>query len=122
MTDYEPVAEFHRIVGVGKLYGPYDNGPGRKPFLRWSVNTKREAVMLFEKFKPRLSPRRVHQFETAIAKAPETRVPKYVSQNKRTGKWIAYAPGSTVKIHLGSFPDEKRALEAVARYVAGDIY
>lgn len=115
MTDLEPVEDFHRIVGVGKLYGPYDNGPGRKIFWRWSCCTKRDALVVFEKFKPWLSPRRIAQFEKALVTAPETRVPRYIHQ-VRSGKWTATAPG-TPKRHLGTYETEQEALSAVAQHM-----
>lgn len=38
MTDRDVLERFHRVVGVGSLAGPYDNGPLCKPVYQWSIS------------------------------------------------------------------------------------
>jgi hypothetical protein len=34
-TDEDTVRRFSEIIAVGKIYGPYEQGPPRKPFWVW---------------------------------------------------------------------------------------
>jgi hypothetical protein len=57
-TDMDVVAEFFRVVGCGKVYGPYRYGPNRKPFWKWSCHDGATAASLLEKLLPFLGLRR----------------------------------------------------------------
>lgn len=70
MTDEEPIREFLRILGVGNVDGPYQpKGKNRKPVWRWRLGGKEAIEAVFALFYPRLSPRRIQQFERVLANA-----------------------------------------------------
>jgi hypothetical protein len=56
-TDPEPIYRFAEIVCYGEVYGPYDNGPRRKPFWVWMARDF-DALEVLEMMWPWLSARR----------------------------------------------------------------
>ena len=68
MTDLEPLQAFCRIVGMGKVDGPFQpKNPKCKLFWRWRLGNHANVEKLYLLFKERLSPRRCKQFEKALA-------------------------------------------------------
>lgn len=61
MTDEDAVREFARIVG-GPVYGPYNNGNGRKNHWEWTVVTK-QAREVLDRLLPYLMSRRAARAE-----------------------------------------------------------
>jgi hypothetical protein len=58
MTTEEPVRRFQAVVNCGTVYGPYQNGPGRKPVWMW-VGVGEDALDVADLLRPWLSaPRR----------------------------------------------------------------
>src|SRR5436309_2125500 len=72
MTDREPLERLHRIWG-GHIYGPYHNGPNRKPIWRWNFTGRDAIATLFEYIWDDLSPRRQEQ----AARVMEAAVPDF---------------------------------------------
>lgn len=73
MSDIEPVAQFHEIVGFGNFggpYGPYRKYTNEKVSYRWTCNIWEEIIILFKSFEPWLSPRRIEQFNNVLNNIP----------------------------------------------------
>ena len=63
MTDEGEVRDFHEIVGVGAVHGPY-HAPNRKPTWKWYTSDARPVIRLLE---PWLGQRRLVQAINALA-------------------------------------------------------
>ncbi len=57
-TDYDVVATFYRIVGVGHIYGPYVRGVNRKPLMAWQTGKFEDAQATLAMLWPWLHERR----------------------------------------------------------------
>lgn len=67
MSDLEPLQEFHRIVGVGRLYGPYQRGKSHwKPFWEWKATSFEATQAVGAMLWPWLSPRRRARFREVM--------------------------------------------------------
>lgn len=82
-TDEDVVRTFHRVVGIGKIYGPYgyNNGTGRrrehhKQYWKWAVSDRRGIEVLADTLGPYLLHRRwerMNECLDGIAQAPSVR-------------------------------------------------
>ena len=58
-TDEDVIRKFHRVIGVGNVYGPYEHGGPRKPCWRWAVvGRKALSIATDEEFVGHLCSRR----------------------------------------------------------------
>lgn len=58
MTDGDVIRRIGEVTGVGRVSGPFDKGPGRKPVWCWQEGSKREVVRLLLAVSPLLGDRR----------------------------------------------------------------
>lgn len=73
MTDEDVVRRVCGIVGLGKVYGPYQPppaGPGRKPLWVWVVTSWDNVEAVWALFAPWLGIRRGEQFLRVLAHRP----------------------------------------------------
>jgi hypothetical protein len=75
-TDHDVLHRFHKIIGVGRMYGPYldKRGDHYKPQLRWATTTLADAQSAARLLLPYLGERRA-------AKARECLEAVYVRRN-----------------------------------------
>jgi len=57
-TDIDVLRRFKRVVGVGRIYGPYQNKKKQKPYWRWATHTWEEGLAVLHSFYPHLGERR----------------------------------------------------------------
>jgi hypothetical protein len=57
-TDEDVAVRFYRAVELGKLTGPYTNGPGRKPYWVWALANNGEFPVFLALVEPWLGQRR----------------------------------------------------------------
>jgi hypothetical protein len=57
MTDWEPVVRFASIIGLGRVFGPYQLASGRASWA-WHTTRPEEATRAIQLLWPRLSPER----------------------------------------------------------------
>jgi hypothetical protein len=67
MTDYAPVEQFMRIVGIGKVRIQTRPSPRHQDQMHWDVSNRPGVIHVFELLRPWLSERRVAQAERALA-------------------------------------------------------
>lgn len=78
--DLPILKRFHRAVGIGRIYGPYQRQARWKPFAKWQAIATHEVDELFRLLSPYLSPVKKRQYRTVKAKArrPAFARPNYV--------------------------------------------
>ena len=59
------------VGGFGKINGPYDNKPGRRPYYQYSAGARAEVREILRLLWPWLSPDKKKQAETIFAKDDE---------------------------------------------------
>lgn len=62
MTDEDVIRRFHAIVGIGKVYGPYQSAGNRKPYWTWYAR-QADAFVVIEMLADWLSHRRLERTE-----------------------------------------------------------
>jgi hypothetical protein len=75
-TDEDVIRRFHATVGVGKVFGPYDQG--HKPFWSWQVYTFEQTQAVIAMLWPWLGERR-----RARAREVILRCRSYVAKSRR---------------------------------------
>lgn len=78
----DTLERFRDIVGVGKIYGPYETASGVHP--QWTLKIRGEDNIrhLYESMKPWLTPHKISQFEEVFARKESTR-PVYFTDEER---------------------------------------
>ena len=67
MTDKDVLDKFARVLGFGKVNGPYQSHRGnRKPTWKWTVINK-QAEAVIERFRPFLCERRLRQIDKMLS-------------------------------------------------------
>ena len=69
MTDGDVLEEFHKVVGVGRLYGPYtfpSSKPHHKPMFSWNVSKKKDLRSFLELILPQLCHRRAKKAQQVL--------------------------------------------------------
>jgi hypothetical protein len=75
LTDEDVIRRFHKVVGVGRLYGPYthinarDSGKPRKPHWLWATTNFEHAQVTIALFWGWLGVRRRSQAHDALRRA-----------------------------------------------------
>lgn len=64
--DQEIVDRFASIVGVGKVFGPYEHKKGTRPYWKWRTTGPTRVMEVFVQLKPYLGARRTHAFRSAF--------------------------------------------------------
>lgn len=64
----EPLERFQKVVGIGRLYGPYAaRGISTNPYYRWTAQVESEVIALLQEMYEHLSVRRREQIDRALA-------------------------------------------------------
>ncbi len=69
MTDGDVLEEFHKVVGVGRLYGPYtfpSKKKHHKPMFSWNVSKKADLKSFLELILPQLCHRRAKKAQQVL--------------------------------------------------------
>lgn len=91
MTDEDVVRRFHTVVGVGRLSGPYSNGPrGRKPVWLWAAQHTPDVRELLVALKPWLGERRSARADAALARCANVAVRPRLSREIVHGTLAGY--------------------------------
>ena len=61
------LSQFLRVVGIGKIYGPYPAGEGWAPVYRWKAHRYEQIIRMLERLDPQLGTVKRQQAERAIA-------------------------------------------------------
>lgn len=73
----EPIIRFHRIVGIGKIGGPYGGlRPGRSAYFRWNTAGRPSVFRVAQLLWPMLSLPKREQFHRCWETLRERRTPK----------------------------------------------
>ena len=86
MTDEDVLKKLFRLTGVGRLNGPYTNGPrGKRPRWTWAVSG-RPAYKLMKSLMPLMGKRRRARICELIRRYESVGYPVYRILNVRSGK------------------------------------
>ena len=66
MTDRDVIARCRDVTGIGRLYGPYTNGPHKLRY-QWVVADRRDVYSLLKAVQPHLGTRRAAKAAEALA-------------------------------------------------------
>lgn len=76
-TDLDVLQRFVEIVGVGKVYGPYQHyGPDKKPMYRWAADRRERFTEVLDLIWPFLCDRRQQQVRDTFEKCHELTHPE----------------------------------------------
>lgn len=105
-TDRDVVRRFHRILGVGRIDGPYQVGEN-KPYWMWCVSSYAKVQWIVILFWRWLGKRRKNRAREILVSLHGTVVPP--SQRERCPQGHPYSPENTLTIIRRSGPREGRS-------------
>lgn len=72
-TDRDVLEKFADAIGCGRLYGPYDRDPSRKPVGYWFASSRADVDRAAEAMRPWLCSRRIAALDAALEARSEPR-------------------------------------------------
>lgn len=83
-TDPDVLLKFQRAVGMGKIYGPYEQKNKRhKVFWVWNLHGRDKVLQLQELLWPWLGQRRQEQFRTVLSRTEGKRIDKQAQEQAK---------------------------------------
>lgn len=122
MTDEDVLRRFSEVVGLGKLYGPYQpTNPKAKPIWRWTLRRYTELVELYELIGPWMGQRRSARFVSALEANAQNpfRQRRYLTQDERGAVRRSYAAGGVTHQELSrQFGVSRQQIQRLLRSVS----